>query len=150
MDDSLLGPFSRPPATRRAAHAHAAPLAYDYQDKSSVAEWGVIAGAYTRFGDVTELSRLLDDRFVVMGHGEEVALEFDTAWLPPLTKGWARDFLLYAGGYGKDMDVNSAQPFTVDPMPFHAMTRYPYTGDELVSRDPVDLEWLLRWNTRSP
>jgi hypothetical protein len=98
---------------------------------------------------VIELLLLLDDRFVVMGHGEEVALEFDAAGLPPLPLGWTRDFFLYSGGYGKDMDVNSAHPFTVGPMPFHTMTRYPYSGDELLSRDPVDLEWLLRWNTRS-
>ena len=33
-------------------------------------------------------------------------------------------------GYSKEMDINSASPTRVGPLPFHAMTRYPYAGAE--------------------
>ena len=39
-------------------------------------------------------------------------------------------FLLMADGFSKEMDINSASPDVVEPLPFHAMTRYPYAGQE--------------------
>ena len=42
----------------------------------------------------------------------------------------ARTFLLYADGYSKEMDINSASPDSVAPLPFHAMSAYPYPPTE--------------------
>jgi Tfp pilus assembly protein PilF len=124
------------------------PPIYDYHQRRASEEWGTHAGAYTRFGEVRELLLRRDDQFVVIGHGEEITLRFDARRLPPLPRGWQRDFLLYTDGYGKDMDVNSAYPFTVGPLPFHAMTSYPFARGEGYPLDETHLEYLFRWNTR--
>ena len=107
-----------------------------------------MAGSYTRLGKVTELLQEADDRFVVFGRGEEVTLKFRTAGLPPLPKGWKRDFLFYANGYCKDMDPNTAFPDTVDPLPFHGMSAYPYPEGEHYPDDPLHLDYLKKFNTR--
>ncbi|MCS6861126.1 MAG: FG-GAP-like repeat-containing protein [Abditibacteriales bacterium] len=127
---------------------HSTPPTYDYHSRAATAEWGTHRGAYTRFGDVRELLRQRDDKFVIMGHGEEITLRFDAGRMPALRRGWKRDFFLYTDGYGKDMDVNSAYPFTVEPLPFHAMTRYPFADGEQYPMDAEHLEYLLGWNTR--
>jgi hypothetical protein len=101
------------------------------------------AGDYTRFGDVRPLLAAADDRFVVMAPGDEVALRFDLGPLGPVAPGRARTFVLDADGYCKDMDLLGAAGETVEPLPFHAMTRYPYGADE---RAPA-LDAPL-WNTR--
>ena len=67
-------------------------------------------GRYTREGDVRELLREADDLFVVSRPGDEIALSFDAAALPPLPAGWTRTFLLHSIGYSKEMDRNSASP----------------------------------------
>ena len=41
-------------------------------------------GYLTRLGDVTELLRARDDRFVIFGPGEEITLGFDARKLPEL------------------------------------------------------------------
>jgi hypothetical protein len=74
-----------------------------------------------------------------MNHGEEIALTFDAASLPAVKPGMVRDFMFYAWGYGKDMDINSATPDTVGPMPSHGMPGYPppagETGGELLPEE---------------
>ena len=55
--------------------------------------------------------------------GDEIALSFEASALPPLPGGWRRTFLLYADGFSKEMDVNSASPDVLEPLPFHGMTR---------------------------
>ena len=78
-----------------------------------------MTGRYTREGDVRELLAKSDDMFVIAAPGDEVALEFPAAGLPPLPEGWTRTFLLFADGYSKEMDINSATPDHVEPLPFH-------------------------------
>ena len=75
--------------------------------------------------------------FVVSRPGDEIALSFDAAALPPLAAGWTRTFLLYADGFSKEMDINSASPDTVAPLPFHGMTRYPYGPEERHPHTPA-------------
>jgi hypothetical protein len=87
-------------------------------------------GRYTRFGDVRELLRKTDDFFVVSRPGDEIALTFDAAALPPLPAGSTRTFLLYASGYSKEMDLNSSSPDELAPLPFAAMTSYPYPAGQ--------------------
>ena len=55
-----------------------------------------------------------------------------------------RTFLLYVDGYSKEMDINSASPDSVEPLPFHAMTQYPYgPGEHYPHREAVE-----KYNTR--
>jgi Flp pilus assembly protein TadD len=102
------------------------PFGYDYGEVSAHSPWKVMPGRYTRFGDVRELLRKTDDFFVVSRPGDEIALTFDAAALPPVPAGSTRTFLLYASGYSKEMDLNSSSPDELAPLPFAAMKSYPY------------------------
>ena len=85
-------------------------------------KWPAIEGYYTRYGDVLELLRKSDDRYVIMGSGDEVLLRFPVATGPP--PGWERDFVMIGDGWIKDGDFNSAYSRTVLPLPYHAMKGY--------------------------
>ncbi|MFZ0396377.1 MAG: FG-GAP-like repeat-containing protein [Terracidiphilus sp.] len=123
-------------------------LDYDYDRVSLTGQFQRERGEYTRFGDVTELVKAIDDRYVIFGSGEEIAAEFDATKLPALPSGWKRDYFFYANGYVKDMDWWDASPFTVAPLPFHAMTSYPYPATERFPDDDSALAYRLNWNTR--
>lgn len=123
-------------------------LDYNYNLVSLTGPFQRERGNYTRMGDVTPLLKSVDDRFVVFGSGEEIAVEFDTAQLPALPAGWTRDYFFYANGFVKDMDWWDASPFTVSQMPFHAMSTYPYTNSEKYPDDAGALDYELNWNTR--
>ena len=81
-----------------------------------------------------------------MGRGEEIALEFDAAGLPPLPPDWTRTLVLHAEGYCKDMDLYTAFPDTVGPLPFRGMENYP-PGATAGSDRPMN-ETQRLWNTR--
>jgi len=104
-------------------------------------------GRYTREGDVLPLLTRADDRFVVSQPGDEIALAFDAALRPP-TPGWTRTFLLFADGFSKEMDLNSASPDRLEPLPFHGMSRYPYPVSERRPDSPAMRDYLARYNTR--
>ena len=89
-----------------------------------------------------------DDMFVVSRPGDEIALSFDATALAPLPAGWTRTFFLYADGFSKEMNLNSASPDELLPLPFHGMTRYPYAAPETYPSTPAHREYLERYNTR--
>ncbi|HJQ70154.1 MAG TPA: FG-GAP-like repeat-containing protein [Blastocatellia bacterium] len=124
------------------------PFGYDYDRVSFVSPWKVMSGRYTREGDVTELLSRTDDMFVVSLPGDEIAVSFDASRLRPLPAGWKRTFLLYADGFSKEMDINSASPHHVEPLPFHAMSGYPYAKGESYPTTRAHREYLDRYNTR--
>jgi cytochrome c-type biogenesis protein CcmH/NrfG len=100
------------------------PVSYDDDRTETVAvtRW---QGTLTRAGDVTELLRRDDDRFVLCGPGDEITVAFNCRELPPLPTGWVRSFVLRTQGYCKD-----ASPFTltggsIEPLPFRGMKSYP-------------------------
>ncbi|MGA8539727.1 MAG: hypothetical protein WB566_09525, partial [Terriglobales bacterium] len=120
---------------------------YIYEKTSATGPYTRPAGAYTRYGDVRSLLESIDDRFVVFGSGDEVALDFDPAKLPALPHGWVRDYFFVANGYEKDMDFYAYRGDTVEPLPFGAMETYPYPGKAFPS-DAEHLNYLLEYNTR--
>jgi hypothetical protein len=105
-------------------------------------------GRYTREGDVRELLLNADDMFVISRPGDEISLSFDATKLPPLPRGWTRTFLLYADGFSKEMDINSASPDQVLPLPFHGMTKYPYGANEAYPMTEARRAYMERYNTR--
>jgi hypothetical protein len=120
---------------------------YKYEEVSRTGPYARQAGTYTRYGDVRPLLTDFDDRLVVFGSGEEVALEFDPRSLPAVSKNWTRDYFFLANGYEKDMDFYAAEGATVEPLPFHNMGTYPYPGKSF-PLDDKHLDYLLNFNTR--
>ena len=125
------------------------PEEYDYQKDEPSIHWKSHVGAYTRYGDVGSLLSKVDDRYVITRGGDEIALEFDAAAFPPLAAGWTRTWLLQTDGFGKDMDINSARPDTVAPLPYHAMRFYPpERGQGYPFGNQAIMEYLDAYNTR--
>ena len=124
------------------------PFGYDYRRVSFTSPWKVMTGRYTREGDVRELLLKSDDMFVVSRPGDEISLSFNASALPPLPAGWTRTFLLYADGYSKEMDINSASPDRLTPLPFHGMTRYPYSWPEHYPLTDERRRYIEKYNTR--
>jgi hypothetical protein len=124
------------------------PFDYDYARVSDTSPWKEFPGRYTRTGDVRELLGAVDDVFVVSRPGDEIALGFEAAALPPLPAGWRRTFLLHADGFSKEMDVNSASPDALDPLPYHGMTQYPYPPSSAPARSAEYRDYVERYNTR--
>ncbi len=121
-------------------------LSYRYEDVSLTGPYSREIGAYTRYGDVTSLLRQVDDRFVILGSGEEIAVDFDPTTLPSLPPGWKRDYFFFADGYEKDMDFYAAEANTVDPLPFSAMEIYPSSRN--YPDDSAHIDYQLEYNTR--
>ena len=123
------------------------PTEYRYGTRAAQDIWGAHEGEYTRYGDVAPLLDEIDDRYVIARHGDELRLRFDARQLPPPDPGTRRSFFAFADGFGKDMDLNSARPHTVGPLPFHGMPSYPYPGG--VYPDSEELaRWRSEYNTR--
>jgi hypothetical protein len=124
------------------------PPLYDYDDVSSESPWRVLRGLYTREGDVQPLLSRSDDMFVIAKPGDEIAVSFDASADRSLSAGWTRTFLLKADGFSKEMDLNSASPDRVEPLPFHRMSRYPYASSERYPASRSHMQYLERYNTR--
>jgi Tfp pilus assembly protein PilF len=124
------------------------PFGYDYAKVSSSSPWKVFPGHYTREGDVRELLKETDDLFVISRTGDELSLSFDATALPPLPQGWTRTFLLYADGFSKEMDINSASPDQVMPLPYHGMQRYPYSAPDSYPLTEARRAYMEKYNTR--
>jgi hypothetical protein len=124
------------------------PYGYNYQNVSLTSPWKTMTGSYTREGDVRELLVKSDDMFVIAKPGDEIRLSFNAAKLPALQRGWKRTFLFYADGFSKEMDINSATPDQVGPLPFHGMTKYPYSWPETYPFTPERRSYIERFNTR--
>ncbi len=133
---------------RQVAQSLPGDIKFVYGDVSPTGPYAHETGNYTRYGDVLPLLTQADDRFVVFGSGEEVALDFDAGRLPSLPAGWKRDYFFMANGYEKDMDFYAADANTVAPLPFHGMNVYPYGQRKAYPLDDAHLKYLLEYNTR--
>lgn len=98
--------------------------------------WHDLTGYYTRYGDVRPLLSKIDDRYVIMNAGDELALRF-TALAPP-PSGWVRDYVIAGDGWVKDGDYNSVNSATVRPLPYHARRNYD------TPPKPLEDEWVYR------
>ena len=121
-------------------------MTYDYSKVLYLSPWKVMTGRYTRVGDVRGLLTATDDMFVIAKPGDELVLSFEATKL--LKKGWTRTFLLYADGFSKEMDINSASPDQVGPLPFHGMSKYPYTWPERYPLTEKRQRYIEKYNTR--
>jgi tetratricopeptide (TPR) repeat protein len=124
------------------------PETFDYSQWMPVSMWNPADGFYTRYGDVKPLLERIDDKFVIMGAGDELRLLFDDRELPPVAEGFARDFILFVDGWAKDGDLNTAFSQTVEPLPFHGMSAYPYPDDESYPDTEEHRRYRDTYNTR--
>ena len=125
-----------------------APHLFEYDEVTTTGQWRDLQGHYTRFGDVTPLLQSVDDMYVIMNAGDEMTVEFDADRLPPLQDGWVRGFILYSDGWDKDGDINTLHSQSVEPLPFHGMSAYPYPEGESYPNDAEHLRHRLEYNTR--
>jgi hypothetical protein len=124
------------------------PLIYDYALSDPSAPFHVLRGEYTRYGLVEPLLSDYDDRYVIVGPGDEIALRFDASGLPELKAGHVRSYILISHAYCKDMDLYTATPETLEPLPFRGMSRYPYPEHESFPDTPEHQAWREAYNTR--
>jgi hypothetical protein len=124
------------------------PEEFHYLAVSYTSMWNPTPGLYTRYGPVESLLAEPDDRMVVMGSGDEIRMRFLSAGLPPVPPGWKRDFLLLVDGWAKDGDANTAFSQSVLPLPFHAMTSYPYPPTEHFPTDAAHADFEREYLTR--
>jgi Tfp pilus assembly protein PilF len=120
------------------------PHGYVYEDFTRSSPWIPFPGRYTRYGDVQELLGAVDDRSVILAPGDEIALEFDAAGLPPVAPGWQRTLFFESNGWDKDADRNTFEARRMEPLPFRAMEKY---GDPFPDT-PKMREYRQRWLTR--
>ncbi len=134
--------------SRRVPQPHHAPPNFDYDQIRTEPAWAPMGGSFTRYGDVTELVTSADDRMAILAGGDELTVEFNVpaGELPP---GWKRDFILHNVGWDKDADLNTVLGQTVEPLPFAAMSSYPYPASESYPDTPLHQEYLRDFQTRT-
>ena len=108
------------------------------------------SGAFTRYGDVTPLIQDADDMFIIGRQGDQVNLQFSASDLPPVAEGMVRDYFFAVACWFKDPpgEWGYGFSFTVDPLPFMAMTGFPYSSAESYPYDAAHLAYLQQYNTR--
>ena len=81
--------------------------------------------------------------------GDEIALRFDASKLPAPVAGATRSFVLVSHAYCKDdMDLYTATPQTLEPLPFRGMSRYPYPATEHYPETKEHREYKAIYNKR--
>jgi len=123
------------------------PEEFIYASVQPASAWNPTHGEYTAFGPVNELLADIDDRLAIFGAGDEIALRFPAVNEPP-PHGWKRDYLLLVDGWAKENEANTAFGDSVEPLPFHSMSSYPYGSQESFPSTPEHLEYLRNYNTR--
>jgi len=121
---------------------------FSYDKVTKDPKWRDLEGLYTRYGNVKPLLFEADNKYIVANAGDEITIEFNVNDLPELAEGWKRDFLIYSVGWVKDGDMNTANGQTVNPLPFHGMTRYPYGVEESYPSDTAYQKYMETYNVR--
>jgi hypothetical protein len=108
------------------------------------------SGTFTRYGDVTPLVQNADDMFVIGRQGDQVNMQFSTGDLKPVAPGMQRDYFFVVACWFKDPPGawGYGFNFTVNPMPFMAMSGFPYPSTESYPYDAAHLAYIQAYNTR--
>jgi hypothetical protein len=109
-----------------------------YEREATEQRWLDLEGYYTRFGDVRELLTTMDDRYVIMNAGDELAFEFEA--VDDVPTAWERDFVLVGDGWVKDGDFNTAFSQSIRPLPVHDDGEY--SGPVV----PLERDRAYRWH----
>jgi hypothetical protein len=104
------------------------------------------SGNFTRYGDVLSLILNADNELVVGRIGDLVSLRFPDNF-GPVAEGMERDYFFVSSLWFKARWVQN-QPYTVDPMPFQAMSGYPYPSNESFPTDASHVDYIQNYNTR--
>lgn len=103
-----------------------------------------LPGYYTKFGDVTPLLDEIDDMFVIFGGGDEITMRFAVPDDAPANT--TRRYLFLSDGYYKTLKEDISK--TVEPLPFAAMSNFPYPDTESYPTDAEHEAYRSEWNTR--
>ncbi len=125
-----------------------APHVFDYSRVRNESPWLPFPGRYTRYGDVRPLLSEPDDYSVILAPGDEIALDFDARELPAPAPGMRRTLFLESHGWDKDADRNTFEGQQLEPLPFRAMSGYPWGEDESYPDTPGHREYRREWLTR--
>ena len=125
-----------------------APHSYDYARQRLESPWLPFPGHYTRYGEVSPLLEAPDDFSVILAPGDEMALTFDVNHLPPPASGHRRTLFLESHGWDKDADRNTFAPLQMEPLPFRAMSGYPFGEGEHYPDTPGHREYQEEWLVR--
>ena len=124
------------------------PTIPDYSDIADITDFSVYEGKFTRYGDVLPLLAEVDDKFTIMHVGDSISINFNEQ---PIPEGMERDYYLFSDGYYKENFVQKLlgqDVSSVEPLPFHGMSTYPYPEDESYPYDAEHLAYLEEYNTR--
>jgi hypothetical protein len=96
---------------------------FDYHQVSSkpFEAYGYQSGSFTRFGDVASLVVNKDNQLVIMRYGDELKLEFTPI---NISQNLELSFVIHGEIWYKG--INNITGATVNPIPFHEMSAYPY------------------------
>ncbi len=125
-----------------------APHAFDYQTVTTESPWLPFPGRYSRYGDVRELLAEPDDLSVILAPGDEIVLTFDAGNLAPPLEGYRRTVFLESHGWDKDADRNTWEAEQLEPLPFRAMSGYPFGPGESYPDTPAHQTYRREWLTR--
>ncbi|MCB1607235.1 MAG: VCBS repeat-containing protein [Xanthomonadales bacterium] len=125
-----------------------APHHYDYDSVSREAPWLPLPGRYTRLGEVLPLLTEADDFSVILASGDELSLDFSAVELPAPASGMRRTLFLESHGWDKDADLNTFEAQQLEPLPFRAMSGYPWTPDEAYPDTAAYRNYRDQWLTR--
>jgi len=121
---------------------------FDYSKVDTGLKWRDLTGNYTRYGDVLPLLQDSDNKYIISNAGDETSIQFDAQNLPVLKEGWTRDFLIRSVGWVKDGDINTAEGNRVLPLPFHGMSAYPPSDQDVYPAEPSLQKYREEYNTR--
>jgi hypothetical protein len=88
--------------------------------------------------------------FVIGRQGDQVNMQFAATNLKPVASGMVRDYFFVVSCWFKDPPGawGYGFNFTVEKLPFLAMSGYPYPSSESYPYDAEHLAYLAKYNTR--
>lgn len=104
------------------------------------------SGYFTKYGSVTELLQIGDNKYVIGRQGDRIAIQFNASDLSPVAEGMERDYFLIVSCWFK-VDGLPYLDFKVDPLPFYSMSAFPYPENETYPFEE-NIDYLDKYNTR--